>query len=254
MNLNDYFSGGYVITKAVDTSSPIPWVKKWFGDQADLLPESILSVGFCGSRFAPFFAWAGASDQDYAAFGIPDDKRDELETWANARFDEEIGFPHIFFNLTTTHEYIARFTRTPNPLQLLGIGVHKDDLWKLAEAEKLNPASREQSGARAAGFSGSGFARAVSFGQPPAQGEIVGFDVIAIRYQIDHSWHCNHLAKDGFEKFHFRPNQFGLINEKANADALATYATEQFIEDSIWLSVLVSRYPIANRAYGTTPS
>ncbi|MBX3081976.1 MAG: hypothetical protein KF716_10120 [Anaerolineae bacterium] len=244
MSLNGYLSGGYLITQYVDTTSSISWVKDWWALQGNLLPAAILSVGFCASRFAPLLSWAGASDQDYADFGVPENQRAELEAWANERFDVDIGYPHIFFQLLTAREYISRFVQNPQQLQVLGIGVHVDDLVMLLEAEALNPATTDPSGAHVAGFAGSGFARAVSRGEPPTQGEVLGFDVIACRYQIDHAWHCNSLAKDGWEQFHFRPNQFGLIDDKTNADKLAAYANEELIEDSIWLPVLVSRHPV----------
>ena len=240
----EYVSGGYVITQEVDATALNHWYRTVFNVQEDLLPPSILSVGMCSARFAPFWEWAGASEQDIVDFGIAYDKHDAVEAWAHARTNEEVGYPHYFYRLPTVYDYIQRFVTDAHKLQILGIGLHVDDVPKLATIEALNPAPTDKSGAQYAGFLDCGFGQALRRAEPPATGEQLGFDVIACRYQIDHAWHCNGLAKDALEKFHFRPNRYGLVDTKTDADHLAAYATEQFIEDSIWLSVLVTRYPV----------
>lgn len=241
--LEDYVSGGYLITRFIDAASVNQWMRHVCGASEDLLPPTILSVGFCEARFAPCFDWAGASHEDYAEFGIPANLIQQLNEWTNNLLDSEIGYPRIFLKLSTAREYIGRFLCGPRDIQLLGIGLHKDDHGRLEEVKKLNPSCIEPSGAKMAGFEGSGFAQAIRLGDKPVEGEILGFDVIACRYVIDHSWHCNGLAGDGVELFHFRPNRFGLIDERTNAVKLADFANERLVEDSIWLPVLVTRYP-----------
>ena len=249
IDLRENLSGGYLVTRFTDGTAPNRWLKSVTASDTDLIPDRILSVGFCGSQFAPIFDWAGASEQDYADFAIPKDMVAALNEWANARFDSEVSYPHNFFRLATAREYIRRFVRDSRDLQLLGIGVHRADLDKLEAVNKLNPSRIDSSGASIAGFMEGGFGRAIALAEPPVPGETLGFDVIACRYQIDHSWHCNALAKEALEQFGFRPNRVGLIDEKANADQLARYATEQCIEDSIWLAVLVTRYPTVVDAF-----
>ncbi len=245
ISFEDYLAGGYVITHFVNANSLNQWMKTVFGIKENLLPGKILSVGFCGTYFAPLFDWDGIPDEAYIDFGIPDNLRHEVNTWANEGWQKKLGYPNIFFELSSAREYINRFIHEPQDIQLLGIGLHKADIGKLDEIEKLNPSRIGETGARIAGFAGDGFDQAVRMGKFLTEGEILGFDVIACMHQIDHSWHCNGLARDALEKFQFRPNQFGLIEDKSNADKLANYANERLIEDSIWLSVLVTRYAVA---------
>jgi len=115
---------------------------------------------------------------------------------------------------------------------------------QLARAEEMNPAHVSETGAKYAGFAGSGFAQAIKLGMSVVPGEVLGFDVICLEYNIDHSWHCNGLAVDGLTKFNFRPNQFGLITEKADADKMADYADQIQSESGVWVPVLVIRYPL----------
>jgi hypothetical protein len=245
ISLEDYVSGGYLISKFTNTVFANEWARKLSSvNEEDLLPDHILSIGFCEARFAPCFDWAGASDQDYADFGIPKATVQELNAWTNKQFDTEIGYPNIFLRLATAREYISRFIRDTQQIQLLGIGLHRDKLNVLDEIEKLNPGSVGKSGATYAGFADNGFAKAIRINEPPIHGEVLGFDVIGCRDHIDHGWHCANLAKDALEKLNFRPNQFGLIDEKINADQLANYANNKLIYDRIWLSVLVTRHSI----------
>jgi hypothetical protein len=161
----------------------------------------------------------------YAQFGIPY-RLPTLHQWADERFNTAVGYPDIFFHLPTAREYVQRFTNAPD-VQILGIGMHVQDLPLIAEAELLRPARESDSGVVYTGFSDTGFARVLRLMENYVLGEALGFDVICCESNIDHSWHCNGLAVDALQEFHFRPNQFGLIDEKANADKLAHWIQER---------------------------
>ncbi|MEP7288519.1 MAG: hypothetical protein ABI947_22430 [Chloroflexota bacterium] len=240
-SIEDYLSGGYLVTQLVDGAPINAWMQN---APKDLLPEKIISVGLCSAPNAPLFEWAGTSDKDYARFGIPAERRTELNIWSTELFDKEIGYPNIFFSLSTAREYVQRFTNGMDDIQIIGIGVHKENLYQIAELEQLHPRTIASTGAITAGFAGTGFAQALKRSERPITGEMLGFDVICCFYSIEHSWHCSGLAADALERFNFRPNGLGLIDDKANADKLANYANEQRIEGGVWLPVLVSRYPL----------
>jgi hypothetical protein len=246
VKLAEYLSGGYVITRYIDGASHNQWLREVGGRTEDLLPPQILSVGLCNTSHAPVFDWTGPLDEDYANYGIPSNFIPELSAWASAKkSNKEIGFPNIFLRLSTAQEYLRRFAKNVSDLQLLGIGLHQERLHQIIELELRRPARIAETGAKTAGFADTGFAQAFSLKEPPIPSEIVGFDVICCEYNIDHSWICNGLQADALDKFHFRPNGFGLIDEKADADKLADYADEIQPEPGVWLPILVMRYPLS---------
>jgi len=246
ISVDDYISGGYFITQFVDSASSNRWLRDVIGVTEDLLPGQILSVGFCDAENAPIFSWAGNGTEQYARFGVAPDRISEIDTWANAKLGREIGYPDLFIHLHTAHEYIRRFVTGNNDNQLLGIALHKERLPQIAELERLRPPETAPSGAKMAGFEDTGFAQGLHLGEPPLSGNILGFDIICCFYNIDHSWLCNGLVVDGLHEFNFRPNQFGLIDEKTDADKLADYAATIPTEEGIWLPVLVTRYPLTS--------
>ena len=141
-------------------------------------------------------------------------------------------------------EYIRRYTDHSSDMQLLGIGLHQERLHQVYELEQRRPGYVSETGAKVTGFADTGFAQALKLKELPERGEILGFDIICLDFNIDHSWHCSALAVDAVQKFNFYPNQFGLIDNKADADKLAEYADEIQPEHGVWLPVLVTRYPL----------
>lgn len=243
MDTSDFIAGGYLVTKFVDSTSYNRWMRDVLHTSEDLLPDKILSVGMCGAPHSPIFGWVSSLENDYEQFGIPV-RLPELGEWANERFGTSVGYPDIFFYLSTAREYVRRFTSAPD-IQILGMAVHVQDLPLIAKAELLRPTVVSENEAAVAGFSRTGFAQALRLAEHYTPGEVLGFDVICCDYNIDHSWHCNGLAVDALREFHFRPNQFGLIDDKANADKLVHWIQrgESKPEAGVWLPVLVSRYP-----------
>jgi hypothetical protein len=249
VRFDEYISGGYIVTRFADGAQVNGWMRQIGKIDEDLLPNLFLSVGFCESPKAPIFDWAGASAKDYAAFHIPSEHIVALNEWANARFDTEIGYPNIFFDLAVAREYLQRFATSPNDIQLLGIGLHQEQLGKIAELERSYPPTVASNDTQMAGFTDTGFAKALKRAQPVELGDMLGYDVICCTHNIDHSWHCSNLPVDGLQQFGFRPNQFGLIDDKSNADKIAAYASEQDAggnpihgEEGVYLPVLVTRY------------
>ncbi|SRR5258708_2032931 len=243
MDISKYIAGGYIVTQFVEGASYNSWMRSVLHATEDLLPVQFLSVAICGASRAPIFEWATYPEEDYARFGISD-RLPELGQWANERYEKEIGYPDIFFYLATAREYVERFTSVPD-IEIVGIGVHEQDLHYVAEAELLRPESVNENGSVNSGFSRTGFAEAVRLADPCEPGEVLGFEVICCYYNIDHSWHCNGLAVYARREFGFRPNQFGMIDDKTDADKVVRWINngEPKPEMGVWLPVLVSRYP-----------
>src|SRR5258708_23775951 len=221
MDISKFIAGGYLVKKFVEGTSYDSWMRTVLHATEDLLPDNFLSVAICGALHAPVFDWASNGEEDYALFGIPD-RLPELGQWASDRYEKEIGYPDIFFYLATTREYVQRFTNVPD-VEIVGIGVHRQDLHFVAEAESLRPESVAENGSIIAGFSRTGFAEAVGLADPIEPGEVLGVEVVCCYYNIDHSWHCNGLAVYALREFGFRLNQFGMIDDKADADQVVKW-------------------------------
>jgi hypothetical protein len=240
----EYISGGYFVTREIEIPTYNRWLRDVCGATEDLVPTRIISIAFDGAADPPLFDWVGVLGEDYDLFGVHPELMAEKNAWANERYNTEIGYPNVFYKLETAREYVQRFTKKLAHIHIVGIGLHKDFLPRVEEAERLQPERKADNGATIAGLADSGFGRALSFAQPCIPGEILGFDIICWFYNIDRTWHSNGLAVDGFEKFNFRPNQYGLIDNKTDADNLGRYADEIQPESGVWLPVLVTRYPL----------
>ncbi len=247
ISVEDYVSGGYLVTQYADGATSNRWLRSAIGATEDLLPARMLSVGYCGASRAPVLSWVDLDEENCAKFGVSPDRKAELDLWCQGKHDREIGYPDLFFRLPTAREYIRIFTSSAADIQLLGIGLHQERLHQIAQLEQLRPPSIAETGAKLAGFADTGFAQALRLGEKPTSGEILGFDVICCYWNIDHSWHCNGLVVDGLDEFGFRPNLFGLIDEKTDADKIADYANEIPTEEGIWLPVLVTRYSLSEQ-------
>jgi hypothetical protein len=241
VRFDEYISGGYFVTLYGDGISRNAWLRSVCHAPDDLLPERFLSVAVCGVPKAPTFSWfSGGIDEEYIAFGIPLERRTELEAWSDIRFDLEIGFPYVFWELATAREYVAKFSTTPDVVQILSIGLHRERLNLIDQLEQLRPPQ-----GNTAGFKDNGFATALHRNITPAPGEMLGYDLICCDINIDHSWLCSDLSVEALNLSGFRPNGFGLIDDKVDADKLADHCNspdEQAGEPGIWLPVLVTRY------------
>jgi len=243
--LQDYRSAGYVITQPAYL---MPYNQELYGGTnipADLIPDQILSVGFCGSEFAPLFSGTKFNELMYASFGIPEQLIPQIDAWSNARLNQEVGlgYPNIFFTLTSAREYVNNFVQTNALSLILGIGVHRNDLpiQLVGPEDPSNPAKKYYE------TDGYGFSMALARNEPLAEGEQLGFDVIGLEFGIFHSWQCyGALVVQGFEAFDFRPNAFGLIGDKHSADLIAGYANTnwELFGGVTWLPALVTRYTV----------
>jgi hypothetical protein len=240
--LEEYISGGYLITQPVDGVAPNQWLREFGGVTEDLLPSQFFSVGMCAAKHAPVFGWVDIEHESYIQFGVPMARIPELNAWADIKSREyKIGYPNLFIQLDVAREYLQRFTAGSVENHILGIALHKSRLDQIAKLERRYPSTVGTTGAKIAGFGERGFAQSLKLDKPSLPGEILGFDVICCETGIDHSWICNGFAADGLQKFGFRPNQFGLIDEKSDADKMTDYAQTRG-ETGEWLPVLVSRF------------
>lgn len=231
IHLDDYVSAGYYITKYFTRGD-------W--QSTGLLPEKLLSVSHCLAKIAPIVYWAN-SQEDFDAFGIPDTLRPEFEQWCNDKFDIEIGFPDVTYHLETARDFIKRFIPQKDDLFLLGAGLHKDFIEPFLLVEPTLRMGVQDEGQR-------GLAHIIGQRSPLPEGEILGYEVVCSDFgDINHSWLCNGLEKDGWDRFQIRPNQYGFIGTYAEAKTLTEFImTDPAIygEPGFYMPLLIINYPL----------
>ncbi|MBZ0320841.1 MAG: hypothetical protein K8L91_30790 [Anaerolineae bacterium] len=232
IELSDYVSAGYYITKYMTRGD-------W--QSAGLLPEKLLSVSHCLAKIAPIVYWAN-SQEDFDAFGIPDTLRPEFEQWCSDRFDIEIGFPDVIYHLQTARDFISRFIPKKEDIFLLGAGLHKDfvELFLNFEQPLLKEYAKDEPE--------RGLSHIIRQRSSVLDGEILGYEVVCSDFgDINHSWLCNGLEKDGWERFQIRPNQYGFIESYAEAKTLTEFImTDPAIygEPGFYMPLLIINYPL----------
>ncbi len=224
IDLSDYVASGYFITKYGDGSR----YNRWMG--LELLPPKILSLSSCVANFPPVIPWAFSSSEDYSVFGVSTENDAELSRWADEH-SEEIGYPYVFYQLDTARKYIQRFVTHVEDLVLLGSAIHRSRVEEFLIEQKAPPQMGEY-----------GVYNAISRGSLPETGKFLGLEIVSYRFGIEHSWHCNMIDKEGWEKFQIMPNAFGLIDSTEDADELVNYVIKSPPEPGMWLPLVMIQY------------
>ncbi|GIK62894.1 MAG: hypothetical protein BroJett018_06880 [Chloroflexota bacterium] len=229
IHLDDYVSAGYYITKQITRTD-------WHS--TELLSDRFLSVSHCIADIAPIVYWAN-SQKDFDTFGI--ELTPELQEWCSDQFDKTIGFPDVIYHLQTARDFIARFIPQKDDLFLLGAGLHKDFIEPFLLVEPTLRMGVQDEGQR-------GLAHIIGQRSPLPEGEILGYEVVCSDFgDINHSWLCNGLEKDGWERFQIRPNQHGFIETYAEAKTLTEFImTDPAIygEPGFYMPLLIIKYPL----------
>jgi hypothetical protein len=225
IELGNYVSGGYFITKFTDGTRYNRWMGK------ELLPAKILSVSPCVAGDLPVLSWARANSQECDLYGISPDNIPILNEWGNAlERAGEIGYPSVFYKLETARQYIERFVTDFEDIALVGIGLHRSRVENF-----LAPPQR----------SDYGVYEAISRRTELIPGEIIGFEIFCYYFGLTHSWHCNGLELHAWDEYQVRANSYGLIDAAENADKIADFAMDDNAEPEIWLPLRIVKYPLA---------
>ena len=225
-----YVSGGYYLVRPRDRPPA-------FGP--NLVPDKIRTVTDCLVDLAPSLwsiEWTNVSstnrEESAEKFGLLGEKFDEFIAWATAAFDQDhFGWPSTFFDLETASE--CRMRLPASDVEILGISLttkHAEELLSEYPEDSQNQ---------------QGVAQALGRDERPASGEVLGFDVLDWDGYGFHSYLCNALQDEFFEKFGAHPNEFGFFSEGV-AHRCAAHASLQTTgaEPGLWQPWQVKRYGV----------
>jgi len=121
INLNDYVSGGYFVTRRVDTPSY---------SSSDLLPSRIFSASSCICDFIPD-TWAieWSSDtrerrlEDAEKFGLSEPELKKVTKWVTSRFGKEVGWPDVCHSLHVARAIVRDFLSPDMDVVIFGMAL-----------------------------------------------------------------------------------------------------------------------------------
>jgi hypothetical protein len=237
IDLSDYIAGEYFIMKYVnraDANSP------------ELIPDRIISISQCRGDVLDLYSYDDIYHREYLVkFGVLQDKRDDFRVWRTEKQAVDIGYPNVFYNPNSAHEFVTEFLSHRDDILLVGIGLHHTLLESfltatVAEKKRLNPNGTRMDwdlnlNERV------GVDRVLSTGEPLPPGEhILGFDIAAYTVQFVCSWLCTCGEFDLEEQFGLKANQYGLIDDFEVAKVAQTWREG----DASYEPWLLVQYPI----------
>lgn len=208
---DDLIAVGYLLLRPVARTS-------FFA--AELVPPLITSASDClCPRFPGVFAidWSSTSEdaraEAFAKLGIPPADQPNARAWATLAFDNDFGWPSVFYAVDAALEARRMFLSHAADARVIGVGVARDSLEGFLE----NAAPRALTGGAPGGESGS-FTTGSRRAPLAAGGRKLGFELLNVELgDLHHSWLCSHLENHFSTALGVRPNAEGLIDTLEDA-------------------------------------
>ncbi len=224
----NWYSGGFFVARILKR-------EKYMSE--NLLPTEITTISSCLTSIFPG-GWPTPSfDLDLieqrkrlAELGISENRAGELVAWVGQHpQDQPEVWPYAFLSLETARMFCRTFYSQGSQVMLLGPSL-RDDLVDMFLTKAAGYTSELVEAIRR---------KRVSI----SEGNIIGVDIIGDGFAEDHSYLCNGLEKDIYEKFGYRPNKRGLYDNYDDARQAAEWITkEEKGEPVLWLPWQVREY------------
>lgn len=219
-----YVAGGYFITSPSERPTYI---------DSHLFPAQLLSATNCMIPLIPY-SWT----TNWSTYNVVPDRIPDLEQWVTTHFDEQVGFPNVFYTPEVAMDFRNRFLPKDQEAVILGIGLYPDGVTKFLLA---NQQARERERT-------DGINTMLNYNNPlAAGGEPLGFEVLWREYHQLHSWLCpqmyRYVFEDGYPVLGIRPNAWGVLSTLAEAQRYAHHAN-MLETDTVdpWLPWLIVKY------------
>jgi hypothetical protein len=236
VNLSEFVSCGYFITKTA-----VDYRKSAF------LPDALVTISTCVTEVLPD-TWAIEWVSDEAeslsraqGWGITAPEVPRLVKWTTKAMDSgQLGWPNVFLTFDAAQSFLHLFPPQVADWNLLGLGLHRDDLERFLKVTQPPPprpgfSPQGEVGVRLAALRNE----ALQSGMIAAYYDVLGLDVGG----SFHSWLCNSLEEDASAQFNIRPSSNGLLADYADARKMAAYAVEAKAEPVPWFPYLIACYP-----------
>jgi len=236
MSFEDLSIGGYFLTRPIVRPDYV---------SADLMPVEFLSMSGCLAQFAPdvwSLAWASVDDNERSRnaseIGMQPSVLPEAIAYATAEFDRSWGWPNVIYELTYARDFAGRFLADVADLRLIGLALHGDFVGEFLEEAKPGP--RE-------GANGL-YERLQARSGPAAGGKPLGWEILGFEHTPLHSWLCNGLEREVFEKLGIAPARNGLIADAESARVAAAHCGKEEVraEPALWQPWLLIEYPLSS--------
>lgn len=222
----NFYLGGYYIVKPTSRAD-------WMNNK--VLHKLVLSASRCICNFYPDInvIWNQSNDEKEAyrkKLMLDGNTYNEMELWIDERFEKNFEFPDVFNSYESAVEFYHKFLSNQNDLRIIGIALPKKirDIF-LQEQDDLR----------------YGVCKNLSQSlHINLKGTVIGYEILGFEYGRFHSYICNGLEDDYYDKYNFKLNNNGLIFTLEEAQMLADYTNEEIhcTEPVLWLPWVLLEY------------
>ncbi|MGV3527232.1 MAG: hypothetical protein ACO1RX_23655 [Candidatus Sericytochromatia bacterium] len=206
--------------------------------RADLLPPFLFSLSTCLNETLPHlwtFAWiddvGGDKREAGQAFGLSEPEQAELTAVCTAFFETgHVAWTHVITDLATA-QFLSRWVKCPpGEVKLLMLGLHAAERETFLKEEGQSPQE-------------DGVTLCLRR-QEPITGprKMLGYEILGFEFGSFHSWLCNSIENQAWDRLGIRPNADGFLNSYADALKVCALINEPDFgaEPVLWLPWQVS--------------
>jgi hypothetical protein len=227
LNENFYLGGYYILKTAPRT--------EWMN--SNVLHESILSASSCICDFHPDISiiWSKSKkkkDEYRKILGLDKPTYNEMEQYIIERFDKDFDYPDVFKHYENAVEFCRSYLSNQNGLKIIGVVLPKkyraDFLEDQADLRYGICKNIEQ-------FLGMDI-----------NGKFLGYEILGFDFGGFHSYICNGLEDDYYDKYKLNLNNDGLISTIEEAELLSKFTNDviEGTEPVLWLPWGILEYPL----------
>ena len=232
----EFYVGGYYLIEGTS-------IKEWMNH--DLLPSQIFTPSSCICNLHPediCLSWVKGDKkvkEEYRAkLGITKEQFAELQKNIDESFNKEkYGWLQVFIEVEDARRYYNHWLSNQPDIKLIAIALNEEHRGIFLEEEK--PEGNN------AGSYGNWLS--LQNGVTIDMGEgLLGYEVLGFEMGSFHSFICNSLENDFFEKLGIRFNNRGLISTYSEASKAADYAQDPEVgaEPALWQPWAIIELPI----------
>jgi hypothetical protein len=237
IDLQDYYSGGYFITKYIKRPEVFP----------KLLPENIVSLSNCICDFFPdawAYTWTHSSEKQIAEnaekFGIDKSEIKEVIDYITSISQDDLGIWNVYNKIDTAVKLRNKFLKKADKLAILGAGLHKsyEDEFIKHTTPPISPPGYAPNGE-------SGVHKNIKTQKILEKGKVLGYELLSTRdwsFPLEDSWLCYNMVPEIQEKLGIKPNKEGFIDCYDDALIVADYMSKDKPESILWMPWLVIEY------------
>lgn len=231
MDLNylneNFYLGAYYILK---TTPRAEWMN------SNVLHGTVLSASRCICSFYPdinlIWSESDKKRENYRkSLGLDISTYIKMEQWVNEEFEKKFYFPDVFNSYECAVEFIHNFLSNENNLKIIGIAL--PNIYKNIFLEDQDDLTYGVC---------NNINQSLGIG---SKGMILGYEILGFESGGFHSYICNGLEDDYYDKYKLKLNSYGLISTLEEAKILTDFTNDEIegTEPVLWLPWILLEYP-----------